>query len=71
MFILAATDDPLRLAPHSVDLYEDLTAARTPAELHLYARGGHGFGMKKQDLPTDQWIERFSEWLAAQGLLEK
>jgi len=71
MFILAATDDPLKLASHSVDLYRDWTAAQKPAELHLFAKGGHGFGMKKQDLPTDHWIERFADWLDMQGLLKK
>jgi acetyl esterase/lipase len=71
MFILAATDDPLRLAPHSLDLYRDWTAAKKPAELHLFAKGGHGFGMKKQNQPTDGWIERFADWLQFQGLLKK
>jgi len=71
MFILAATDDPLRLASHSVDLYRDWTAAKKPAELHLYAKGGHGFGMRKQNIPTDQWIERFGDWLDLQGWLKK
>ena len=37
----------------------------------MYARGNHGFGMKKQNLPTDNWIERFSEWLDVQGLLKR
>jgi acetyl esterase/lipase len=71
LFVLAATDDPLRLAPHSVDLYRDWTAAKKPAELHLYSKGGHGFGMRKQNLPVDGWIERFSDWLEVQGLLKK
>ena len=71
MFILAATDDQLKLASHSVDLYRDWTAAKKPAELHMFAKGGHGFGMKKQDLPTDRWIERFADWLDMQGLLKK
>jgi hypothetical protein len=30
-------------------------------------RGGHGFGMNHQGLPVDSWIDRFWEWLAAQG----
>jgi len=34
-----------------------------PVELHLYAQGGHGFGMKKQGLPSDHWIDRFGDWL--------
>ncbi len=71
MFILAATDDPLGLAPQSVALYQDWTNARKPAELHVYSKGGHGFGMRKQNLPSDRWIERFADWLDVQGLLVK
>ncbi len=71
IFILAATDDPLGLAPHSVSLYKDWTAAGKSAELHLFAQGGHGFGMRKQQMPTDRWIERFAEWMDAQGFLKK
>ena len=71
MFILAATDDPLGLAPHSVNLYTDWTKAKKSAELHLLSKGGHGFGMRKQDLPSDHWIEQFAEWLQVQGLLSK
>ncbi|MBS1812832.1 MAG: alpha/beta hydrolase [Acidobacteria bacterium] len=71
MFLVAATDDQLGLAPDSVKLYSQWIAAKKPAELHLYAKGGHGFGMRKQNLPTDQWIERFGDWLQIQGLLKK
>ncbi len=71
MFVLAATDDPLGLAPQSVSIYQDWTAAKKPAELHLFSKGGHGFGMKKQNLPSDRWIERFADWLDVQGLLKK
>jgi acetyl esterase/lipase len=71
LFILAATDDPLKLAPHSVALYQDWTAQHKSAELHLYSQGGHGFGMRTQNLPTDRWIERFHDWLQAQGLTGK
>jgi acetyl esterase/lipase len=71
IFIAAASDDQLGLAPHSISLYQDWIAAKKSAELHLYARGGHGFGMRKQNLPTDQWIERFADWLDAQGFMGK
>lgn len=71
MFLLAATDDPLDLAPHSVELYTDWTAAGKSAELHLYATGGHGFGMRTQHLPSDRWIERFADWLGVLGLMQK
>lgn len=67
MFLAAATDDQLALNGHAVDLYTKWTAAKHSAELHLYAKGGHGFGMRKQDLPTDAWIDRFGDWLQQQG----
>jgi acetyl esterase/lipase len=70
-FVLAASDDPLGLAPQSVTIYQDWIAAGKQAELHLYSKGGHGFGMRKQHLPSDLWIERFSDWLHVQGLLKK
>jgi acetyl esterase/lipase len=71
MFIAAATDDQLGLAPESVALYEKWAGARKSVELHMYAKGGHGFGMRKQNLPTDHWIDRFSDWLELQGWLKK
>jgi acetyl esterase/lipase len=71
MFIAAASDDELGLAPDSVNLYGKWLAAKKSVELHMYSRGGHGFGMQKKNLPSDRWIERFGEWLQLQGLLKK
>ena len=71
LFVCAATDDQLKLAPHSTKLYNDWIAAGKSAELHMYLKGGHGFGMRKQNLPTDTWIDRFGEWLALSGFLTK
>jgi len=71
IFIVTATDDGFGLAPHSIDLYNKWLSTKHDAELHMYARGNHGFGMRKQNLPTDSWIERFYEWLGVQGLLTK
>jgi acetyl esterase/lipase len=71
MFIAAATDDDLGLAPDSIALYEKWAAAHKSVELHMYAKGGHGFGMHKHNLPTDHWIDRFSDWLDLQGFLKK
>ncbi len=68
IFVAAATNDGL--APDSVRLYSKWIAAGKPAEIHIYSKGGHGFGMRKQNLPSDQWIERFGEWLSVQGLLK-
>jgi acetyl esterase/lipase len=71
LFVLAATDDQFGLAPDSVALYQEWAAARKPAELHLYAKGGHGFGMRQQDLPSDHWIDRYTDWLGGLGVLAK
>ncbi len=67
---LAIADDDILVAPISAArLYEAWHKAGKPVELHIFARGYHGFGMKKQNLPTDSWIDLFKNWLAAQGYL--
>jgi acetyl esterase/lipase len=69
IFVLAAGDDK-GAAPPCTRLYEAWREAGRQAELHLYAKGGHGFGMSKRGLPIDHWIERFGEWLDGQGLMK-
>lgn len=69
IFVVAATDDSLGLADDSVALYDCWRRAGAAAELHMYATGGHGFGMKRQGMPSDSWIERFGDWLAGSRLL--
>lgn len=71
LFICAATNDGLKLATHSSNLYNKWIADGKSAELHMYAKGDHGFGMRIQNLPTDKWIERFYEWLEVQGIVKK
>lgn len=71
IFIVTASNDGLGLAPHSVELYNKWLSTKHDAELHMYARGEHGFGMRKQNLPTDNWIQLFYDWLGVQGLLTK
>lgn len=70
LFIAAATDDNLGLAPDSVALYQKWVDAHKSAELHIYAKGGHGFGMRKHNIPTDHWIDRFTDWLQLQGFMK-
>ncbi|MDC6390288.1 alpha/beta hydrolase [Maribacter sp. PR1] len=62
MLVICATDDPLGLAAGSVELYSSWLKRNKNAGLHMYSKGGHGFGMKKQDLPSDDWIQRFYDW---------
>jgi acetyl esterase/lipase len=68
LFTVMAQDDVLlyRLAE---GLYADWTDAERSAELHIYRRGNHGFGMVKQGSPSDRWIELFHEWLVDLGLV--
>lgn len=69
LFITAATDDVLVLPNSSTKLYNDWITAGKSAELHIYSKGGHGFGMSKNNFPADSWIDRFGEWLSIQGFL--
>lgn len=67
LFTVVAQDD-LVVYRMIEGLYSDWTDAGRSAELHIYRRGNHGFGMVKQGSPTDRWINLFHEWLADQGL---
>jgi acetyl esterase/lipase len=69
LFILVADDD-VGAAAGSAKLYFEWKAAGKSAELHIYSKGGHGFGMNRRGLPVDSWIERFGDWLGVQGLLK-
>src|SRR5262249_905419 len=71
LFVLAATDDQLGLAPDSVNLYNKWLAAKKTAELHLYSRAGHGFGMRKPNLPSDNWIESFYAFMKQEVMKQK
>jgi acetyl esterase/lipase/lysophospholipase L1-like esterase len=71
IFVAVAADDQLGLMPHSIDIYKKWFDAKQSAELHVYEKGGHGFGMRKQNIPTDTWYERFGDWLKLQGYLKK
>lgn len=70
IFLVAASDDGLQLAPHSANLYNAWLAAKHPAEIHMYSTGNHGFGMRVQHLPSDTWIDRFGDWLRVNGYLK-
>ena len=62
LFLLCANDDEMA-TNNSIRLHKDWEASGHPVELHIYAKGGHGFGMQTHGLPTDTWIERFHDWL--------
>ncbi len=68
LFMALASDDDMAVRT-SLPLYSKWRDAGHPVELHIFSKGGHGFGMRKQGLPSDRWIDLFGEWLKAQGLL--
>ena len=61
-FLVHADDDRLT-AEHSVRFYLALKKAGVSAELHVYSKGGHGFGILNRDLPVSAWPVRFEQWL--------
>lgn len=70
MFFAHSSDDPVT-SEGSVALYLALTKNKVPAELHLYASGGHGYGMRKIPHPCASWPDRAADWMKSRGLLEK
>lgn len=67
MFLAWAQDDEVALAP-IVRFHDALRAAGHKPEVHVFARGGHGFGMKQQGTTSDHWIDELYYWLEAQGM---
>jgi len=70
MLVVCASDDPLGLAKPSVDLYLAWLTNGKNAGLHMYSKGGHGFGMKTQNLASDNWISQFHQWALTERLTE-
>ena len=71
LFIAAAQDDQQLPALNSVKLFQRWTSAGLPAELHIYEKGGHGFGFRRHNLPSDIWPDNLQVWLVARGYLTK
>jgi len=66
LFTAVAQDD--RMFFRVVEgLYTDWSSADRPAELHIFTRGGHGFGVAKRGLPVDRWTDLLGDWLGDQG----
>lgn len=67
-FLVHASDDKGVFPKNSIVFYESLLKHNVPAELHIYERGGHGFGMNN---PTtdEKWMESLRNWLVSRSLL--
>ncbi|HWA08870.1 MAG TPA: alpha/beta hydrolase [Opitutaceae bacterium] len=69
MFIVHTEEDRSVTDFNSIALYQALHAARVPVEMHLYEKGPHGFGMRKDLGQTSEWPKRCEEWMRAHGWL--
>jgi acetyl esterase/lipase len=68
-FVLQAEDDPVDPIENSLVYYEALQRAHVPAELHVYARGGHAFGLRETAEPITRWPRLVDTWLATIGMV--
>lgn len=70
VFLVCADDDRSHVEP-TVKFYLELEANHTPAEMHIYAYGEHGFALrptKRPGAPVETWPDRLKEWLADRGI---
>lgn len=68
LFLVHAYNDPVPVE-NSVLLFLAAKRANRVAELHAFATGGHGFGLRGTDEPVTRWPELCEQWLQRQGLL--
>lgn len=61
-FIVQAENDPVHVE-NAVVYFMALKNAKVPAELHVYAEGGHGYGLRRTALPVTAWPQSVETWL--------
>jgi acetyl esterase/lipase len=61
-FMVQAEDDPVHVENSTV-YFLALKSAKVPAEMHLYANGGHGYGLRRTELPVTSWPRLVETWL--------
>jgi acetyl esterase/lipase len=69
-FLVHANDDATVPPENSILFYMAIRDAGVPAEMHIYARGGHGFGLGSTDAALSSWPSRLADWLRIRGLLK-
>lgn len=69
-FLVQTEDDGIRVE-NSLFYYLALKQAKVPAELHLYAAGRHGYGLRPSECTVTTWPKRAEDWLRSLGLLKK
>jgi len=70
-FLLQAEDDRVDNVNQSLVYYIALKNAGVPVEMHLYAHGGHAFGLRRTELPITGWPQLVETWLGTIGMVSK
>ena len=70
-FLLQAEDDHVDNVNDSLAYYIALKKAEVPVEMHLYAQGGHAFGLRRTKLPITGWPQLVVTWLGTIGMLSE
>jgi acetyl esterase/lipase len=70
-FLIHTNEDDGVPPENSILFYMALREARVPAEMHIYERGEHGFGLASKDPILSSWTKRCEDWMRVRGLLSK
>jgi acetyl esterase/lipase len=70
-FLLQAQDDPVDPVENSLVYYSALRKAGVSAEMHVYVKGGHAFGLRPTESPITRWPQLVETWLATVGVISK
>jgi hypothetical protein len=68
-FLLQNEDDHVDRVEDSLSYYVGLKKAGVPVEMHLYAQGGHAFGLRRTKLPVTAWPQLVETWLGTIGMI--
>ncbi|MBP7143208.1 MAG: alpha/beta hydrolase [Opitutaceae bacterium] len=66
---VAVTDDDVLRGVNAANFYIELKKAGVPSELHIYTKGGHGYGLRPSANPVSHWPKRAEDWLRAMKFL--
>ncbi|HUQ20611.1 MAG TPA: alpha/beta hydrolase [Gemmatimonadaceae bacterium] len=68
-FLLQAENDPVDPVENSIVYHTALRKAGVPVELHLFAKGGHAFGLRRNNFPITEWPSLVEKWLGTIGII--
>lgn len=71
LFFVHASDDPISEVEHSIGMHVALKRAGIHSDLHVYASGGHGFGVRPTSGSCSAWTQACADWLLNRGFLKR